>query len=328
MKKTALSGMRPTGVLHLGNYFGALENWIRLQEEYDCYYFVADWHALTTGYENTEDYKSNITEMIVDWISTGLDPKRCVFFLQSSIKEHAELDLLLSMITPLSWLTRNPTYKDQLAQIKEKNITTHGFLGYPCLQAADILMYKADFVPVGEDQVPHLELSREIARRFNFLYKEVFPEPQQLLTKAKVLPGLDGRKMSKSYQNTIAFADTPKEVKEKVMSMVTDPARIKKTDPGHPDICTVYAFHKIFNEEEVPKVEAQCKAGEIGCVQCKRNLAAKMEAFHTPIYEKRQEVLKHEDDIKDVIREGNAVARVIAEKTMTDVREAMKIDWI
>lgn len=328
MKKTALSGMRPTGVLHLGNYFGALENWIRLQDEYDCYYFVADWHALTTGYENTEDYKSNITEMIVDWISTGLDPKRCVFFLQSSIKEHAELDLLLSMITPLSWLTRNPTYKDQLAQIKEKNITTHGFLGYPCLQAADILMYKADFVPVGEDQVPHLELSREIARRFNFLYKEVFPEPQQLLTKAKVLPGLDGRKMSKSYQNTIAFADTPKEVKEKVMSMVTDPARIKKTDPGHPDICTVYAFHKIFNEEEVPKVEAQCKAGEIGCVQCKRNLAAKMEAFHTPIYEKRQEVLKHEDDIKDVIREGNAVARVIAEKTMTDVREAMKIDWI
>jgi tryptophanyl-tRNA synthetase len=328
MKKTALSGMRPTGVLHLGNYFGALENWIRLQEEYDCYYFVADWHALTTGYENTEDYKSNITEMIVDWISTGLDPKRCVFFLQSSIKEHAELDLLLSMITPLSWLTRNPTYKDQLAQIKEKNITTHGFLGYPCLQAADILMYKADFVPVGEDQVPHLELSREIARRFNFLYKEVFPEPQQLLTKAKVLPGLDGRKMSKSYQNTIAFADTPKEVKEKVMSMVTDPARIKKTDPGHPDICTVYAFHKIFNEEEVPKVEAQCKAGEIGCVQCKRNLAAKMEAFHTPIYEKRQEVLKHEDDIKDVIREGNAVARVIAEKTMADVREAMKIDWI
>ena len=328
MKKTALSGMRPTGVLHLGNYFGALENWIRLQDEYDCYYFVADWHALTTGYENTEDYKSNITEMIVDWISTGLDPKRCVFFLQSSIKEHAELDLLLSMITPLSWLTRNPTYKDQLAQIKEKNITTHGFLGYPCLQAADILMYKADFVPVGEDQVPHLELSREIARRFNFLYKEVFPEPQQLLTKAKVLPGLDGRKMSKSYQNTIAFADTPKEVTEKVMGMVTDPARIKKTDPGHPDICTVYVFHKIFNEEEVPKVEAQCKAGEIGCVQCKRKLAAKMEAFHTPIYEKRQEVLKHEDDIKDVIREGNAVARVIAEKTMTDVREAMKIDWI
>lgn len=328
MKKTALSGMRPTGVLHLGNYFGALENWIRLQDEYDCYYFVADWHALTTGYENTEDYKSNITEMIVDWISTGLDPKRCVFFLQSSIKQHAELNLLLSMITPLSWLTRNPTYKDQLAQIKEKNITTHGFLGYPCLQAADILMYKADFVPVGEDQIPHLELSREIARRFNFLYKEVFPEPQQLLTKARVLPGLDGRKMSKSYQNTIAFADTPKEVKEKVMSMVTDPARIKKTDPGHPDICTVYAFHKIFNEEEVPKVEAQCKAGEIGCVQCKRNLAAKMEAFHTPIYEKRQEVLKHEDDIKDVIREGNAVARIIAEKTMTDVREAMKIDWI
>lgn len=328
MKKTILSGMRPTGALHLGNYFGALENWIRLQDEYSCYYFVADWHALTTGYENTDNYKSNITEMIADWISTGLDPKRSVFFLQSSIKEHAELNLLLSMITPLSWLTRNPTYKDQLSQIKEKNIATHGFLGYPCLQAADILMYKADFVPVGEDQIPHVELTREIARRFNFLYKEVFPEPQQLLTKAKVLPGLDGRKMSKTYQNTIAFADTPKEVQQKVMNMVTDPARIKKTDPGHPDVCTVYAFHKIFNEEEVPKVEAQCKAGEIGCVQCKRNLAAKMEAFHTPIYEKRLEVLKRPDDIKDVIREGNTKARVIAENTMEEVRGAMKIDWM
>lgn len=328
MKKTILSGNRPTGTLHLGNYFGALENWIRLQDEYDCYYFIADWHALTTGYEDTGDYKRNITEIVADWIGTGLDPKRSVFFLQSSIKEHAELNLLLSMITPLSWLTRNPTYKDQLAQIKEKNITTHGFLGYPCLQAADILMYKADFVPVGEDQVPHLELSREIARRFNYLYKEVFPEPQQILTKAKVLPGLDGRKMSKSYNNTIAFADTPKEVQQKVMSMVTDPARIKKTDPGHPDICTVYAFHKIFNEAEVPKVEAQCKAGEIGCVQCKRNLAAKMEAFHTPIYEKRTEALKHQNEIKDIIREGNTKARGIAEKTMDEVRQAMKINWL
>lgn len=328
MKKTILSGMRPTGALHLGNYFGALENWIRLQDEYDCYYFVADWHALTTGYEDTGNYKANITEMIADWISSGLDPKRCVFFLQSSIKEHAELDLLLSMITPLPWLTRNPTYKDQLAQIKEKNIATHGFLGYPCLQAADILMYKADFVPVGEDQIPHVELTREIARRFNFLYKEVFSEPKQLLTKSKVLPGLDGRKMSKSYQNTIAFADTPKEVQGKVMSMVTDPARIKKTDPGHPDICTVYAFHKIFNEEEVLNIEARCKAGETGCVQCKRNLAAKMEAFHTPMYEKRSEILKHPEDIKDVIRKGNSIARDIAEKTMDEVREAMKIDWI
>jgi tryptophanyl-tRNA synthetase len=328
MKKTILSGMRPTGGLHLGNYFGALENWIRLQDEYNCYYFVADWHALTTGYEDTDNYKSNITEMIADWISTGLDPERGVFFLQSSIKEHAELNLLLSMITPLSWLTRNPTYKDQLSQIKEKNITTHGFLGYPCLQAADILMYKADFVPVGEDQIPHLELSREIARRFNFLYKKVFPEPQQLLTKAKVLPGLDGRKMSKTYGNTIAFSDTPKEVQKKVMNMVTDPARIRKTDPGHPEVCTVFAFHKIFNGEEVPKIDSQCRAGEIGCVECKRKLAAKIDEFHTPIYEKRLEVLKRKDHIKDIIREGNQKARAVAEKTMEEVREAMKIDWI
>lgn len=328
MKKTILSGMRPTGELHLGNYFGALENWIRLQDEYECYFFVADWHALTTGYENTDNYRKNISEMLADWIAAGLDPKKCVFFLQSSIKEHAELNLLLSMITPLSWLYRNPTYKDQLSQIKEKNITTHGFLGYPCLQAADILIYKADFVPVGEDQIPHVELTREIARRFNFLYKNVFPEPQVLLTKAKVLPGLDGRKMSKSYDNTIAFADEPEEVRKKIMNMVTDPSRIKKTDPGHPEVCSVYAFHKIFNEEEVSGIETQCRAGEIGCVQCKKRLAGKMEAFHTPIYEKRTELLKNPDDIKDIIREGNQEACAIAENTMEEVREAMKINWL
>ncbi len=328
MRKAILSGMRPTGTLHLGNYFGALENWVRLQEEYDCHYFVADWHALTTGYENTEDYKNNITQMVADWISAGLDPERSIFFLQSSVKEHAELHLLFSMITPLSWLTRNPTYKDQLAQMKEKNIATHGFLGYPCLQAADILMYKADYVPVGEDQVPHVELTREIARRFNFLYNDVFPEPQSLLTKAKVLPGLDGRKMSKSYQNTIAFADTPDDVRKKVMSMITDPARIRKTDPGHPDVCAVFAFHKIFNESEVPSIERQCKAGEIGCVQCKKNLAAKMEAFHTPIYEKRTDLLKRPGYIRDIIYEGNRKAGAIAKKTMDEVRTAMKIDWM
>ncbi|MDI9483096.1 MAG: tryptophan--tRNA ligase [Bacillota bacterium] len=327
MKKTILSGMRPTGSLHLGNYFGALENWIRLQDNYSCHFFVADWHALTTGYEDTTEYKDNITEMVADWISAGLDPSRCVFFLQSSIKQHAELHLLFSMITPISWLTRNPTYKDQLAQMKEKNITTHGFLGYPCLQAADILMYKADYVPVGEDQVPHVELTREIARRFNFLYGEVFPEPQSLLTKAKVLPGLDGRKMSKSYDNTIAFADTPEEVRKKVMNMITDPARIRKTDPGHPEVCTVFAFHKIFNENEVPEIEENCRKGAIGCVQCKKNLALKMQEFHTPIYEKRTELLKRPDYIKDVMNEGNRKARETAEKTMNEVRAAMKIDW-
>src|SRR5690606_20430198 len=238
-KKVMLSGMRPTGKLHLGNYLGALENWVKLQDEYDCYYFIADWHALTTGYEDTSELKSNINSMVIDWLSAGLDPEKCTIFLQSSVKAHAEMHLLSSWMTPLSWLYRCPTYKDQLAQLKDRNITTYGFLGYPCLQAADILMYKAAAVPVGEDQVPHVELTREMARRFNYIFGEVFPEPQAKLTKAKVLPGTDGRKMSKSYNNTIALSDDPDTVRKKVMSMVTDPARIRKDDPGHPEVCTV-----------------------------------------------------------------------------------------
>ena len=328
MKKgTILSGMRPTGALHLGNYFGALENWVKLQDEYNCYFFIADWHALTTGYEDTSNIKSNINEIVVDWLSTGLDPERCVMFLQSSVKEHAELHLLFSMFTPLSWLFRNPTYKDQLSQMKDKNITTLGFLGYPCLQAADILLYKADVVPVGEDQVPHVEITREIARRFNFLFGEVFPEPASKLTKAKVLPGTDGRKMSKSYGNTIALSDDPESVRKKVMSMVTDPARIRKDDPGHPEVCAVFAFHKVFNEEEVPEIECSCKAGTIGCVQCKKNLAVKMSVLLTPIYEKRMEITGKPGFVREVIENGNESARKIAQKTMEDVRKAMKIDW-
>ncbi|HHW49286.1 MAG TPA: tryptophan--tRNA ligase [Clostridiaceae bacterium] len=325
--KVILSGMRPTGSLHLGNYFGALENWIKLQEEYKCFFFVADWHALTTGYEDTSEIKNNINEVVIDWLSAGLDPEKCTIFLQSSIKEHAELHLLFSMITPSSWLFRCPTYKDQIAQIKDKNITTYGFLGYPCLMTADILIYKADFVPVGEDQLPHLELAREIARRFNYLYKEVFPEPQPLLTKAKVLPGLDGRKMSKSYGNTIALSDDPDTIRKKVSSMITDPARIRKDDPGHPEVCAVYAFHKVFNEEEVPEIEQQCRGGKIGCVQCKRNLANKVVEYMTPIYEKRQELLKNPGIIREVIENGNENARKVARKTMEDVRKAMDIDW-
>lgn len=328
MKKgKILSGMRPTGALHLGNYFGALENWVKLQNDYDCYFFVADWHALTTGYENTDDIKSNINNLVIDFLSAGLDPEKCNIFLQSSVVEHAELHLLFSMVTPLSWLLRCPTYKDQLAQMKDKNITTYGFLGYPCLQAADILIYKANYVPVGEDQLPHLELTREIARRFNFLFREVFPEPQPLLTKAKVLPGLDGRKMSKSYNNTIALSDSPDDIKKKVMTMITDPQRIKKDDPGNPDVCAVYAFHKVFNEAEMPEIEESCKGGKIGCVQCKRNLAEKMLAYMTPIYERRQEILNKPDYIRDVIMQGNENARKIARSTMEDVRNALKIDW-
>lgn len=326
-KGTMLSGMRPTGALHLGNYFGALENWIKLQDEYKCYFFVADWHALTTGYEDTSNIKANIDDLVIDWLSAGLDPEKCTIFLQSAVKEHAELHLLFSMSTPLTWLYRCPTYKDQLSQLKEKNITTYGFLGYPCLQAADILMYKANAVPVGEDQIPHVELTREMARRFNFLFGEVFPEPAARLTKAKVLPGTDGRKMSKSYNNTIALSDDPEAVRKKVMAMITDPARIKKDDPGHPEVCAVFAFHKVFNEEGVKETEALCRAGGIGCVQCKKNLYSKMAEVLTPIYDKRQDLLKRPGYIREVIENGNTYARKTAEKTMIDVRKAMKIDW-
>ncbi|MDQ2085750.1 tryptophan--tRNA ligase [Herbivorax sp. ANBcel31] len=329
MKKgTILSGMRPTGALHLGNYFGALENWVKLQDEYNCYFFVADWHALTTGYEDTAQTKSNISDLVVDWISAGLDPEKCTIFLQSSIREHAELHMLFSMTTPLSWLYRCPTYKDQLNQLKDKNITTYGFLGYPCLQAADILMYKADYVPVGEDQLPHLELTREIARRFNHMYSEVFPEPDAILTKAKVLPGTDGRKMSKSYDNTIALSDSPDDIRRKVKTMVTDPARIKKDDAGHPEVCTVFSFHKIFNESELPQIEEQCRGGKIGCVQCKKNLANKMTEYLEPIYERRQNILKNPGMIKEIIHNGTENAKKVAERTMKDVRKAMKINYM
>lgn len=328
MKKgKILSGMRPTGALHLGNYFGALENWVKLQDEYDCYFFIADWHALTTGYEDTADIKNNINNLVIDYISAGLDPERCTIFLQSAIKEHAELHLLFSMSTPLSWLLRCPTYKDQLSQMKDKNITTYGFLGYPCLQAADILVYKANFVPVGEDQLPHLELTREIARRFNFIYGEVFPEPQPLLTKAKVLPGLDGRKMSKSYSNTIALSDSPEDVRKKVGTMITDPERIRKDDPGHPEVCAVYAFHKVFNEDQVPEIDEQCRGGKIGCVQCKRNLAEKMALYMTPIYERRQQLIGKPEIIREVVEKGNEKAAKAAKITMEEVRRFMRIDW-
>ncbi len=326
-KGRILSGMRPTGALHLGNYFGALENWVKLQNEYDCFFFIADWHALTTGYEDTSMIKSNIDELVVSYLSAGLDPEKCNIFLQSSVKEHAELHLLFSMTTPLSWLYRCPTYKDQLAQMKDRNITTYGFLGYPCLQAADILIYRADFVPVGEDQVPHVELTREMARRFNFLFNEIFPEPKPLLTKAKVLPGLDGRKMSKSYGNTISMSDSPDDIKKKVSTMITDPARIRKDDPGHPDVCAVYAFQKVFNENEVTEIETQCKGGKIGCVQCKRALAEKMVDYLSPIYEKRQEILSKPSIIREVVEKGNEAAKKVASATMEEVRSAMKIDW-
>lgn len=324
-KKVVLSGARPTGDLHLGNYFGALHNWVRLQDEYDCHFFIADWHALTTGYADTEGQRESIRSLMADFLAAGLDPEKSTIFLQSKVLEHAELYLLLGMSTPLGWLERVPTYKDQIAQLKDKDLTTFGFLGYPCLMASDILIYKGEYVPVGEDQVAHLEITRELARRFNFLYGPVFPEPQPLLTEAKVLPGTDGRKMSKSYGNTISFADTPDVVEKKVMSMVTDPARIRKDDPGHPEVCSVFAQHKIFSPDIVATIEADCRAGKIGCVACKRELQKRLVAFHRPIHEKRTRLLEKPQQLRDVIEDGSNRARVKAAATMVEVREAMKI---
>ncbi len=324
-EKIILSGMRPTGITHLGNYFGALSNWINFQNEYKGYYFIADWHALTTEYENTDSIKENTFKMAVDWLSAGLDPAKNAIFVQSQIPEHTELFLIFSMITPLSWLERCPTYKSQLNELSEKNISTYGFLGYPCLQAADILMYKADAVPVGEDQLPHIELTREIGRRFNFLYTEIFPEPKSLLTKTTALPGTDGRKMSKSYNNTISISDSPDEVAAKVRGMVTDPARIKKDDPGHPDICSVYAFHKVFSENEVDSISVACKKGEIGCVQCKKNLIDNMQKFFVPIHDRRIEYLKNKDMVYDILEQGRKEASIRAKATLEEVRKAIKI---
>lgn len=324
-RKRIMSGMRPTGNLHLGNYFGALENWVRLQDEYDCFFSIVDWHALTTGYEDTSEIKDNILEMAVDWLSAGLDPERSTIFLQSNIKEIAELHLLLSMVVPVSWLERCPTYKDQLVQLKEKNIATYGFLGYPNLMTADILVHRAEVVPVGEDQLPHLELSREIARRFNNIYGETFPEPQARMNQIKQLPGLDGRKMSKSYNNTIALSDSPDTIREKVRQMITDPQKIRKNDPGHPDVCNVYAFHKVFSEKTHEETCRVCKTGALGCVSCKKNLADNIVEFMAPMYERRLKLLSNKDGIVEMLREGTRRAREEAKITLAEVREKMKM---
>jgi len=324
-KERIMSGMRPTGSLHLGNYFGALENWIKLQDEYECFFSIVQWHALTTGYEDTGEMKDNVMEMAIDWLSAGLDPEKCTIFLQSDVKEIAELHLLLSMIVPLSWLERCPTYKDQLVQLKEKNITTYGFLGYPNLMATDILVHKASVVPVGEDQLPHLELSREIARRFNYIYGDTFPEPEAKMNKIKVLPGLDGRKMSKSYGNAIAMSDSPEIIRDKVRQMITDPLKIKKNDPGHPDVCNVYAFHKVFSENTQKETQDVCKTGGLGCVQCKKNLAENIVEYMAPIYERRQKLLKDKGSIIEILKNGTRHASEVAKQTLSEVREKMKL---
>ncbi len=326
-RKRVLSGMRPTGKLHLGNYVGALENWVRMQDEYQCFFCVVDWHALTTDYADTSHVKENSVEVVLDWLAAGLDPQKSVLFIQSHVPEHAELHLLLSMITPLGWLERVPTYKEQRENIKDKDLGTYGFLGYPVLQAADILAYRAEVVPVGEDQVAHIELTREIARRFNGFYgttKLVFPEPQALLTPAAKLPGTDGRKMSKSYGNTISLTDPEPVVRQKLKTMVTDPARVRRSDPGNPDVCPVGDLHKLFSSKEtMAKVYDGCRSASIGCIECKSWAADSLVKILNPIQERRK---KFEDNPRlawDILEDGTKRAKAAAAETMRDVRAAM-----
>ncbi|MDD4753502.1 MAG: tryptophan--tRNA ligase [Desulfitobacteriaceae bacterium] len=326
-KGTILSGMRSTGKLHLG-HLSVLENWVRLQEDYKCYFFIANWHALTTGFEDTSRIKQNIRDMALDWLSVGIDPEESAVFIQSDVKEHAEMYLLLSMTTPLSWLERVPTYKEQIHQFGQegKDISTYGFLGYPLLMAADILVYRANAVPVGEDQLPHLEFSREIVRRFNYLFNtDVLIEPQALLAKVKLLPGIDNRKMSKSYANDISLNADSKEIQAKVSQMITDPARIRKTDIGHPDVCTVFTYHNFYNQEEQANIREDCCGGCIGCVGCKKNLAKKLDQFIQPIRERREELAAQPKLVDEILEHGAEKARKKAAETMAMVREAMKI---
>ena len=391
-----VSGMRPTGKLHLGHYFGVIRNWVKLQEEHECFFFIADWHALTTAYKNTKELRQNIREVMIDWVALGLDPDKSVLFIQSKVKEHAELCLLLGMLTPKSWLELNPTYKDlkynllrlvdlekefreklketvenltktlpfqitkedkfkehlleNLTQtmiealfegeiepevLKKLNVSkkdfyetdTFGFLGYPVLQTADILIYKGEAVPVGEDQLPHIELSREIARRFNRLYGKVFPEPKALLTETPKIPGTDGRKMSKSYGNAVFFTDTKEEMEKKVMKMFTDPQKIRKNDPGRPEICPVFSWHKLFTKDEnlVSQIEQDCRSGKLGCVECKRILLKHLEEFLEPIREKRRELERRVEELEEKFLRNSERAREIASATMEEVRRAMNL---
>ena len=323
-KGIILSGMRPTGKLHLGNLLGALDSWVKMQDIYQCYYFVADWHALTTDYENPPQIGENIRQMVIDWVSCGIDPEKAVIFRQSEVKEHAELHLLLSMLAPLSWLERVPTYKEQLNQLKGKNLATYGFLGYPLLQAADILLYRAHAVPVGEDQAPHVELTREIARRFNFLYQcKTFPEPETMLNIYKLVPGLDNRKMSKSYNNIIEISTPPDEIPAKIRMMITDPGRIKKDDPGNPDICSVYAYQRLFNENGAAEIEQNCRQGKIGCVECKNLISASIREYLAPICEKRRKLEENPALVRDILDAGRQKASAAAAETMEEVRRVM-----
>jgi tryptophanyl-tRNA synthetase len=321
---TILSGMRPTGRLHLGHLHGALKNWLRLQEQYRCYFFVADWHALTTDYAAPQGINPNTREMVMDWLSVGLDPLRSVIFRQSRVKEHAELYLLFAMITPVPWLERNPTYKEQIKELTEKDLSTYGFLGYPVLQAADITIYKANKVPVGVDQAPHVELTREIVRRFNQIYRPIFPEPEVLLTEAQKVPGLDGRKMSKSYNNAVFLSDAPKEIDQKLSRMMTDPARVKRTDPGEPEKCPAFQLHKIYcTPDEIDYVSRGCRTAAIGCLDCKKIMIKHVIEELAPFRDKRAQYEKDPDQVDAVLAAGNQTAQKKAAETMAEVREAV-----
>ncbi|MEX0802953.1 MAG: tryptophan--tRNA ligase [Candidatus Binatia bacterium] len=322
--ETIVSGARPTGRLHLGHLHGALKNWVRLQENYRCYFFVADWHALTTDYATPQGINQSTLEMVMDWLSVGLDPARSVLFRQSRVKEHAELHLLYSMITPVSWLERNPTYKEQIKELTGKDLSTYGFLGYPVLQSADITIYKANKVPVGVDQAPHVELTREIVRRFNDFYRPIFPEPEVLLTETQKLPGLDGRKMSKSYGNAVFLSDTAEEIDHKLSRMITDPARVKRTDPGEPNKCPAFQLHKIYcTPDEIEFVTQGCRTAAIGCLECKKIMIKHVIDDLAPFREKRAQYEKTPEVIEEVLQTGYQSAQGKASETMSEVREAL-----
>jgi len=323
VKKRILSGMRPSGKLHLGNYAGALENWIQLQDEYDNFFFVADWHALTTNPSAAFEVKKNTKDMVIDWLSAGIKPENPIF-IQSEIKSHAELHLLFSMLITNARLERNPTLKEQVRDLQTENIS-YGHLGYPVLQAADILIYKANVVPVGEDQAPHVEITREIARKFNSTYGEVFPEPETKLTKFARLPGLDGRKMGKSNNNYILMAESEPEIFSKVRTAITDPQKVRRHDPGNPDICNVYWLHKKFNSAEIPRIRKDCQSGALGCVDCKKNCAVKIAQYFEPHREKRAKYEQNPKLVDDILQDGIARARKVAQNTMDEVYHTMQM---
>jgi tryptophanyl-tRNA synthetase len=325
-KKRVVSGMRTTGKLHLGHYHGVLTNWIDLQDDYDCYFFAADWHALTSEYKDPEIVKESTRDIFIDWLSVGIDPEKATLFIQSEIKEHAELHLLLSMITPLPWLLRNPTYKDSQSEGQSGDDATYGFLGYPVLQAADIIIYKANLVPIGVDQLPHVELTREITRRFNHLYGDTFPVPEPILTELSKVTGLDGRKMSKSYNNAILLSDDAKTLKKKVGSMVTDVQRARRNDPGDPEKCNLFPLHPLYSKkEEIDEICAACPKAEIGCVDCKKILLKNLTEGLAPIHEKQHYYRDNPQLLDEIIAAGNSRARAVTRETMVKVRKAVKL---